>query len=78
MANKPDYIYDVLFDEIKKDKELKDKEPLLGDVFIINDVNATKAKRKASCKNLIHYFSNRSKWDEEIVQYLSNRFMEMK
>lgn len=78
MANKPDYIYDVLFDEIKKDKELKDKEPLLGDVFIINDVNATKTKRKASCKNLIHYFSNRSKWDEEIVQYLSNRFMEMK
>jgi hypothetical protein len=78
MAHKPDYIYDILFDEIKKDKELKDKEPLLGDVFMINDGSATKAQRKGSCKNLINYFSNRSKWDEEIVQYLSNRFMEMK
>jgi hypothetical protein len=76
--SKHDFIYDSLFDEIKKDKELKDKEVLLGDVFMINDTTVGVAKKKVAFKNLIHYFSNRTKWDQEIIEYLSNRFVALK
>lgn len=73
-----DDLYDVLFEEIKKDKDLKDKAPLLGDLFIINDNDETKGKKISAYKRLINYFSLRSKWDEEIVQYLSNRYTAIK
>jgi len=73
-----DYLYDALFDEIKKDRELKDKAPLLGDLFIINNETETKAKKVASYERLLHYFSHRSKWEEELVQYLSNRYMKVR
>ena len=73
-----DDLYDILFDEIKKDRDVKDKAPLLGDLFIINDEAESKAKKNASYDRLIKYFSHRSKWDEEIIQYLSNRFSAIK
>lgn len=73
-----DNLYDALFDEIKKDKELTDKAPLLGDLFIINEEAETKAKKLASYERLLNYISNRNKWDEELVQYLSNRYMKVR
>ena len=73
-----DDLYDILFDEIKKDRDVKDKAPLLGDLFIINDEVESKSKKIASYDRLIKYFSHRSKWDEEIIQYLSNRYAQIK
>lgn len=73
-----DDLYDILFDEIKKDRDLKDKTQLLGDLFIINEEAETKAKKTASYDRLLKYFSHRSKWDEEIIQYLSNRYAQIK
>jgi hypothetical protein len=69
-----DDLYDILFDEIKKDRDVTDKAPLLGDLFIINDEAESKTKKIAAYDRLIKYFSHRSKWDEEIIQYLSNRY----
>lgn len=77
MAQQDD-LYDILFDEIKKDRDLKDKAPLLGDLFLINEASETKAKKIAAYDRLIKYFSHRSKWDEEIIQYLSNRYAQEK
>lgn len=76
--SQPDNLYDILFDEIKKDRDIKDKAPLLGDLFIINDEVETKANKITSYDRLIKYFSHRSKWDEEIIQYLSNRYSKIK
>ncbi|MBC7391266.1 MAG: hypothetical protein H7329_18840 [Opitutaceae bacterium] len=73
-----DNLYEALFDEIKKDRELNDKAPLLGDLFIINEETETKAKKVASYERLLIYFSHRSKWDEELIQYLSNRYMKVR
>lgn len=73
-----DRLYDALFYEINKDRELKDKAPLLGDLFIINEETEKKANKVASYERLLYYFSHRSKWDEELVQYLSNRYMKVK
>ncbi|WP_018344296.1 hypothetical protein [Cytophaga aurantiaca] len=73
-----DDLYDILFDEIKKDRDVKDKAPLLGDLFIINEEAETKAKKIAAYDRLIKYFSHRTKWDEEIIQYLSNRYAAIK
>lgn len=74
----PDDLYEILFDEIKKDRDVKDKEPLLGDLFIINEESETKAKKISAYDRLIKHFSHRSKWDEEIIQYLSNRYAQIK
>ena len=73
-----DNLYDALFDEIKKDRVLTDKASLLGDLFIINEETETNAKKVASYERLLNYFSHRSKWDEELVQYLSNRYMKVR
>jgi hypothetical protein len=73
-----DDLYDVLFDEIKKDRNLTDKTQLLGDLFIINEDSETKTKKIASYERLLKYFSHRTKWDEELIQYLSNRYAKIK
>ncbi|WP_299248141.1 hypothetical protein [uncultured Cytophaga sp.] len=69
-----DDLYDILFDEIKKDRDVIDKAPLLGYLFIINDEAETKEKKIIAYDKLIKYFSHRPKWDDEILQYLSNRY----
>ncbi len=78
MPQQQDDLYDFLFDEIKKDRDLKDKAPLLGDLFMINEETETKVKKIAAYERLLKYFSHRSKWDEEIVQYLSNRYAKIR
>jgi hypothetical protein len=73
-----DDLYDDLFSIIQKDKTLADKKQLLGDLFIINDEKASKAKKVESYQRLIKYVSHLSQWNEELITYLGNRFARIK
>jgi len=73
-----DDLYDDLFSIIQKDKSLTDKKQLLGDLFIINDEQESKAKKVESYQRLIKYVSHLSQWNEELITYLGNRFARLK
>ncbi len=63
---------------IQKDRTLVNKSPLLDDMSAINDVTASEKTKRASFERLITYLSHLPSWDEELITYLGNRFMEMK
>ncbi len=63
---------------IQKDRTLVNKAPLLSDMSAINDITASEKIKLASFERLITYLSHLPSWDEELITYLGNRFMELK
>lgn len=69
---------DAILHIIYKDRNLLSKTPLVDDMAIINNVNTTSVAKLASYERLISYLSHLPAWDEELITYLGNRFMELK
>ena len=63
---------------IQQDKLLTDKSKLLMDLSLINDENIPNSKKIASFESLIKYISYLPKWDDELIEYLGNRFTQIK